>query len=157
MASVTQALVLEHTVFRTVFDQVERLLPMTESVPEVQRLSGLVEGLLRQHGETEKDLAYSALDHVLEENGRLNRLHQDHREIDEHFKRIRRADELIQARQLLTQALAATREHFRREETIVFPFLDRMLQPETSEALGGLWPATNPASHTALPSNPVTS
>ena len=146
MSTITQALVLEHAVFRAVFDQVERVLPTAIAAQEVRLLSTLVEGLLRQHGQTEEDLAYSALDHVLQEDGRLNRLHQDHHEIDEHFKRVHRATGLAEAQRLLTKALAASREHFRREEQIVFPFLERVLRPETLGALGENWKRNLPAS-----------
>ncbi len=139
MAAITQTLVLEHAVFTAVFDQIERIFPEQESAREVKLLATVVEGLLSEHAETEKHLAYSALDHVLQEDGRLNRLHQDHHEIDEHFKRVHRATTLAEAQSLLKKALAATREHFRREEEIVFPFLERVLHPETLEALGDAW------------------
>lgn len=139
MSTITRALVMEHAVFCTVFDQIESVFPKLSSANEVKLLATVVEGLLSGHGETEKNLAYSALDHVLKEEERLNRLHQDHHEIDEHFKRVHRANDLAEAQRLLRKALAATREHFHREEQIVFPFLERVLQPETLVALGETW------------------
>lgn len=142
MPTITQALVLEHAVFRTVFDQLERVLPAARSAHEVGLLATVAEGLLRRHGETEEDLAYSALDHVLNEDGRLDRLHQDHREIDDHFKHVHRATNLAEAQRLLRKALTASREHFRREEQTVFPFLERVLQPETLGTLGESWTRT---------------
>ena len=145
MPMITQTLVLEHRIFRTVFDQVERAFPHVGSAQEVKLLARVVEGLLHEHGETEKNLAYSALDHVLNEDGRLNRLHQDHHEIDEHFKRVHQAKDLAEAQRLLKQGLAATREHFRREEQIVFPFLEQVLQPETLGTLGETCMQTQPA------------
>ena len=139
MPTITQALVMEHAVFCTVFDQVERVFPKLGSTQEVKLLATLAEGLLSGHAETEKNLAYSVVDHVLKEDGRLNRLHQDHHEIDEHFKRVHRASDLAEAKRLLKKALTATREHFRREEDIVFPFLERVLEPETLETMGDAW------------------
>jgi hemerythrin-like domain-containing protein len=136
MSTITQALVMEHAVFRTVFKQIERAITKAGSAQEVKLLAAVVEGLLRDHAETEKSLAYSVLDHVLKEDGRLSRLHQDHHEIDGHFKRVHRATALAEARRLLKKALAATREHFRREEDIIFPFLERVLRPETLATLG---------------------
>jgi hemerythrin-like domain-containing protein len=139
MSTITQALVMEHAVFCAVFDQVEGVLPRLSSAQEAKILATVAEGLLSNHAETEKNLAYSVLDHVLKEDDRLNRLHQDHHEIDEHFKRVHRAKDLAEAQRLLKAALAATREHFRREEEIIFPFLERVLQPETLETLGATW------------------
>ncbi len=151
MPTITQALLMEHQVFRTVFDQIERALAQAGSVREVKFLAKVAERLLSGHAKKEENLAYSALDHVLAEKGRLNRLHQDHHEIDEHFKLIQRTSGLAEAKELLQLALAATREHFRREEDIVFPFLERVLRPETLESLGktGASTPTTPAPEAA--------
>jgi len=139
MSTITKALVMEHAVFCAAFDQFERVLPKVASTREVKFLATVAEGMLSNHAETEKNLAYSALDHVLREDGHLNRLHQDHLEIDEHFKQVHRAKDLGEAQRMLKKALKATREHFRREEDIVFPFLERVLRPETLETLGTVW------------------
>ena len=139
MDTITKALVMEHAVFREVFDQIERILTGSPSAPEVKVLASVVEGLLRGHGETETNLAYSALDHALADKEVLNRLHQDHHEIDDHFKRIHRTTDAAEAQRLLKKALAATREHFRREEKNVFPLLEQTLQPDTLGTLGREW------------------
>lgn len=130
---------MEHAVFCKVFEQIERVLSDTRSTPEVQLLASVVEGLLASHSETETDLAYAALDHVLADHGTLKQLHQDHHEIDDRFKRIQQATDPAAALRLLKKALAATREHFRREEKIVFPLLEKTLQPDTLQVLGGQW------------------
>ena len=142
MQSITQVLVMEHAVFGKVFEQIEKILAGSPPAPEVKVLAAVVEGLLSGHGETETNLAYSALDHALADNGtlnQLNQLHQDHHEIDDHFKRIHHATEAEEAQRLLKKALAATREHFRREEKTVFPLLEKTLQPVTLGALGQEW------------------
>jgi hemerythrin-like domain-containing protein len=139
METITKALIMEHAIFRAVFDQIERVLGGTKSAPEVQLLASVVEGLLRDHAETETNLAYSALDHALADRGALNRLYQDHHEIDDQFKRIHRTTDPAEAQTLLKKALAATREHFRREEKHVFPMLEKTLQPDTLGILGRKW------------------
>jgi len=139
MARITDALVMEHVVFRALLDEIERLLPSLDSIAEVGRLSTLVESVLRQHGETETDLAYAALDHVLAEKGELARLYQDHREIDHNFKQVHSVSSLAEAKRLLKKALVATREHFRHEEQVVFPLLERALPGETLIDLGETW------------------
>ena len=136
MESITKTLIMEHAVFSDVFDQIEQVLKTSPSAPEVKVLASVVEGLLRGHGETETNLAYSALDHALADRQALNRLYEDHQEIDDHFKRIHRAVDAAEAQRLLKKALAAARDHFRREEENVFPLLEQTLQPETLLALG---------------------
>jgi hemerythrin-like domain-containing protein len=139
MESITRVLIMEHAVFCEVFDQIERVLAGSMAAPEVKLLASVVEGLLRGHGETETNLAYAALDHALADRGALNRLYQDHHEIDDHFKGIHRTTDPAEAQLLLKKALAATREHFRREEKHVFPILEKTLQPGTLWTLGRKW------------------
>ena len=130
---------MEHVVFRAVFDEIERVLPGLNSTQEVTVLSTVVEGVLGRHAETETDLAYAALDHVLAEKGELDHLYQDHQEIDHNFKRVHGARSLAEAQRLLKKALAASREHFQREERVVFPLLERVLPGETLIDLGETW------------------
>jgi hemerythrin-like domain-containing protein len=139
MATIIETLVMEHVVFRAVFDEIERVLPGLNSTQEVRVLSTVVEGVLGRHAETETDLAYAALDHVLAEKGELDHLYQDHKEIDHNFKRVRGASSLAEAQRLLKKALAASREHFRHEERVVFPLLKRALPGETLIELGETW------------------
>lgn len=141
MESITKVLIMEHAVFSDVFDQIERVLTTSPSAPEVKVLASVVEGLLRGHGDTETNLAYSALDHALADREALNRLYEDHHEIDDHFKRIHHAADAAEAQRLLKKALAATRAHFRREEETVFPMLEQTLQPDTLLTLGREWAA----------------
>ncbi|MGD0349512.1 MAG: hemerythrin domain-containing protein [Verrucomicrobiota bacterium] len=145
MATIIETLVMEHVVFRAVFDEIERVLPGLNSTQEVKVLSTVVERVLGQHAETETDLAYAALDHVLAQKGELNHLYQDHKEIDHNFKRVRGASSLAEAQRLLKKALAASREHFRHEERVVFPLLERALPSETLIELGETWAQEYPA------------
>ena len=139
MVTIIETLVMEHVVFRALLDEIERLLPSLGSIAEVRLLSTVVERVLRQHGETETDLAYAALDHVLAEKGELDHLYQDHREIDHNFKQVHSASSLAEAQCLLKKALAASREHFQHEEQVVFPLLERALPGETLIDLGETW------------------
>jgi len=139
METITRTLAMEHAVFRDVFAQMEKILAGAPSLPEVKVLATVAEGLLRDHGEAETNLAYAALDHALADRKALHRLYQDHREIDERFRLIHRATDPAEAQRLLKKTLASTRDHFRREEKNVFPLLEQTLQPETLVTLGRNW------------------
>lgn len=136
---ITEALVVEHTIFLGVFDQIERALPHLTTLTEARTLAGIIEGLLESHAETETNLAYLALDHVLEDRGQLDRLHADHQEIDDTLKAVHDAKDCPQARHLLNSAIRASREHFRHEEHSVFPLLEKALQPATLAELAKAW------------------
>jgi glycine/D-amino acid oxidase-like deaminating enzyme len=141
---ITDVLTAEHTIFLGVFDQIERVLPRLATPFEVGTMASIVEKLLEGHGARESDLAYAALDHALAEKGHLERMHQDHREIDGRLKQVHMANTCAEARRLLNAAIAASREHFRMEERIVFPMLEEVLRPETLEELGRTWTARSP-------------
>jgi hemerythrin-like domain-containing protein len=136
---ITEALVAEHTTFLTVFDQIERVLPSLATQTEVSTMASMVEGLLESHAKTETNMAYLALDHVLEQNGELKRMHQDHREIDDRLRMVHTAKTCAVARKLLKSALLASREHFQLEERSVFPFIEKVLQQDTLAELGQSW------------------
>jgi hemerythrin-like domain-containing protein len=145
MTTIIEVLALEHAVFCQVFDQIEKALAGSRSAREVKSLATVVEGLLNSLAENETNLVYSVLDHMFTERGVSDHQHHDHHEIDRRFARIHRASNAAKALRLLKKALAATREHFRREEQSVFPTLEKTLQPETLWKLGNQWKKLNSA------------
>ncbi len=136
---ITEALAAEHTIFLSVFEQIEKALPSLSTPVEVQRMAAILEGLLRGHAARETDLAYAALDHVLAEQGQLERMCQEHHEIDARLKSVQVAGNCAEARRLLKASILASREHFQLEEQNLFPLLEKVLQPETLDALGRGW------------------
>ena len=141
---ITEFLTAEHTIFLGVMDQIERVLPSLATPAEVRTMASIVEGMLEGHAARESNLAYLALDHVLAEKGNLERMHQDHHEIDNRLKKVHVANTCAEARRLLQAALRASREHFHLEEKLVFPMMERLLQPETLAALGRSWITRSP-------------
>lgn len=136
---ITEALVAEHNTFLIVFDQIERVLPSLSKPAEVRTIARIVEGLLKAHSKTETNLAYLALDHVLEQSGELKRMHQDHQEMDDQLRKVHKARTCVEARRLLKAALRDSRDHFRLEESNVFPLIEKVLQKETQRDLGQKW------------------
>jgi hypothetical protein len=136
MITITEALVAEHRVISDLFDHIENVLPTLTVLGEVKLLTGLVERLLQTHSEAERNLAYVALDHLLKDRGPVDRLHQDHQEIDASLERVRTTQNVGEARRLFRTAIAACREHFQREEQGVFRLLESSLGTETLAALG---------------------
>jgi hemerythrin-like domain-containing protein len=141
---ITELLTAEHTIYLGVFDQIERVLPSLTTPSEVRTMASIVEGMLEGHAARESNLAYSALDHVLAEKGHLERMHQDHHEIDGRLKQVQTANTCAEGRRLLKTALGVSREHFRLEEQVVFPMLEKLLQPQTLLELGRTWITRSP-------------
>ena len=133
---ITDALVAEHRAFSGVFAHGDRLLEELQSAPEIHALARLFVTLLHDHGDTEQNLAFTALDHVLADRGPIDRLYQEHHEVDLRFREVLEATELAQARDLLKSALRATRDHFAWEEQAVFPVLEQVLSGDALRRLG---------------------
>lgn len=136
---ITDILMVEHTVFRAMFDEIERALRKSATIAEVRVFARTLTVLLRQHGESEQNLAYTALDHMLKEKGQLNRLFTEHREMDSRFEQAQAAADFAEASRLLRASMAMSREHFRYEEQTLFPLINTVLQDESLEKLGAAW------------------
>ena len=136
---ITEILVAEHRIFLSVFDQIERALSGVTTLTEARILARLVEGMLESHAGTETELAYLALDHVLQDKDQLDRLHEEHHEIDTSLHLVHLAGDVARARLMLQTALGASRRHFAFEEQSVFPLIESALQSETLAGLAATW------------------
>ncbi len=141
VASIIDVLVIEHQVFLTLFDEIERTLARLKNVGEVRMLCRLIAGLLHNHGEEEANLIYIALDHVLLERHQLTRLNHDHHELDVVLKKVEELEDLGEARRQFKITLAMARAHFNDEEQNVFPVIERVLHRATLVELGNVWKA----------------
>jgi hypothetical protein len=139
MITITDAVIAEHAVFVTVFDQIERMLPHLDQLAETKVLTKLLVGLLENHRLMEENMAFAALDHALAFKGQLDRLYEDHLELDTRFKEAQKASTIAQASALLREAISATREHFQREEQVELPLLAKLIQEESLLELGAGW------------------
>src|SRR5512133_1244732 len=136
---ITEALFAEHLVFHNLFDHIEFTTPRLKTLAEVKALAQVMETMLRSHSKTEDDLFIGPLEHCFEQIGQRESFHLEHEEIDENLKRVQAAARLKQAQELLLAAVGYSRRHFDREERIVFPMAERVLNPNTLEELGKAW------------------
>ena len=139
VTDIIDALVIEHQVFLTLFDEIEQTLPKLKTVGEIRLACRLVAGLLHNHGEEETNLIYIALDHVLLERHQLTRLNHDHHELDDVLTRVEALADFGEARRQLKAALSMARAHFHDEEHNVFPVIERVLHQDTLVELGNAW------------------
>lgn len=136
---ITEALLAEHLVFHNMFDHIEATVPKLKTLAEVKTLAALMESLLKAHSDTEDDLFIGPLEHCFEQIGQRDAFLEEHQEIDDNLKSLRQAKQLKGARQLLLAAVAYSRRHFDKEERIVFPMAERVLNGKTLKALGQTW------------------
>jgi hemerythrin-like domain-containing protein len=136
---ITDALLAEHVVFHNLFDQLELLVPRLRSLAEVRALADLLEALLQAHSKVEDELILEPLAHCMEQLGQQDTFHQEHVEIDASLKLCLKSRDLRKARRLLQDTVAASRNHFDKEERVVFPLAEKMLKSKTLTELGEQW------------------
>jgi len=136
---ITEALFAEHLVFHNMFDHIEAAAPRLKTLAEVKSLAALMESLLKAHSDTEDELFIGPLEHCFEQLGQRDAFLEEHQEIDSSLRTLQQAKQLKQARQLLLAAVAYSRRHFDKEERIVFPLAERVLNNKTLTSLGHTW------------------
>lgn len=136
---ITEALFAEHLVFHNLFDHIEKVAPRLKTLAEIKSLAALAETMLRAHSKTEDDLFIGPLEHCFEQIGQREIFHQEHDEIDADLALVQKAKQTRTARRLLLATVVLARNHFDKEERIVFPMAERILKSKTLNELGQTW------------------
>lgn len=136
---ITEILIAEHVVLHNLFDHLEQITPRLKSLAEIKSLSGAMEVLMRAHAKTEDDLLVEPLEHCLAQIGQSETFHEEHDEIEAEMAQVQKARGAKQARELLLQAVLRSREHFDKEERIVFPLAEQVMKARTLSSLGDEW------------------
>src|SRR5690242_21523320 len=136
---ITDVLRAEHAVFHNLFDHIETVLPRTRTLAEVKSLTTVAETLLAPHSKTEDDLFIEPLEHCFDQIGQNDTFHAEHKLIDAELAKVHTARDVRKAKKLLLGAVARCRDHFDKEERIVFPMAERILKAKTLSELGTQW------------------
>ncbi len=136
---ITEILMAEHAVFHNLFDHIEAAAPRLKTPGEVKLLATLVDKVMAPHSKTEDDLFIEPLEHCFEQIGQNETFHAEHRQIEEALAKVQKARTLKDAKKVLLGVIAAARDHFDKEERIVFPMAERVLKAKTLSDLGREW------------------
>jgi hemerythrin-like domain-containing protein len=136
---ITDVLRAEHAVFHNLFEHIETAVPRLKNLAEVKALAAVVETLHGPHSKIEDDLFIEPLEHCFDQIGQSETFHAEHRQIEAALARAHHAKTLKEAKRILLGAIAACRQHFDKEERIVFPMAERILKAKTLSELGEAW------------------
>lgn len=138
---ITDALLAEHVVFHNLFDYVERVTPKLRTLGEVRALAGLIGAMQESHGQIEDELVMEPLGHCLDNLGQNEAIHAEHQHIETVLAQVSSCRELRKAKKLLHNAVVVSRQHFDREERVIFPLAEKWLKAKTLQTLGTEWVA----------------
>jgi regulator of cell morphogenesis and NO signaling len=159
--TITDALRGEHGVFYAQFDHIEGGLA-TVDLAGLKTQGALLASALAPHAHLENDILFPALERELGGDGgpltvfraehaeiedaleklqTLRELSRHHDDIEGTLQRLPRVEDVAVARRLVGQTLAIARDHFSKEEHMLFPMAEQMLSEDALERLGEQWAA----------------
>ena len=136
---ITDALLAEHLVFHSMFDHIEATAPTLKTLAELKAIAAMLEAMLKVHADTEDALFLGPLEHCFEQIGQRDSFLEEHQEMDASLQLVQKATRAKEAQELLVAAITHSRRHFDREERIVFPLAERVLNERTLTELGDTW------------------
>lgn len=137
--TILDALRGEHGVFYAQFDQLDEMLPAARTADEVRALAALLASGLVSHARLEDALLFDRLAPAGADRGLLEALAAEHARIAEALEQAQLAPDTAIARDQLLEAIALARDHFAREERMIFPVAGELLDDAAREALGVRW------------------
>ena len=136
---ITEILMAEHVVFHNLFDHVEVTVPKLKTLAEVKSLGQIITKLTAPHSHTEDELFIEPLEHCFDQLGQKDTFHHEHELIGAALDKVQKTKDLKTAKKLLLGAVTASRNHFDKEERLVFPLAERILKARTLTDLGAQW------------------
>lgn len=135
---ITDALLGEHAVIYPLLDELGRC--DFETAGEARAQARVVAAALGSHARLEDELLFDPLEqHLGTGAGPLAMMRAEHDEIEALLARLVELEELAEARTAATQVTALAREHFAKEEQVLFPMADQTLDEAELGELGAEW------------------
>lgn len=140
MMLITDALLGEHAVFYLLFQDIEQALPAIDSVAALQHRVAPLAFSLEAHARLEDELLFTALEPVLgTQGGPLAVMRIEHDQIVNLLERTLAATELDRGRVFAAQTIEVSRDHFHKEELVLFNLARQFLGEQALLALGAQW------------------
>jgi len=136
---ITEAALGEHGVFYAQFAHLEQVVPVAPTLARVQGLTALLGAALATHAAMEDELLFAALDPYLGGSGPLAVMRIEHDQIESALAQVQAARELVEAQQAVLNAIQVARDHFAKEEQILFYIAQQVLGDEALARLGRQW------------------
>ena len=137
---ITDAFRGEHGVFYAQFDLIDRFVPDAGSAAEVRAVAEMLGAALIPHAKLEDELLFNPLEEYAGPDADpISIMRFEHDDIETSLIRAQTSRDLGEAQQLLLRAVERAREHFAKEELVLFPLAEREIDRQRLEELGELW------------------
>ncbi|MFQ5807653.1 MAG: hemerythrin domain-containing protein [Phycisphaerae bacterium] len=135
----TDALLGEHGVLYALFDRIEAVATTAESVAQIQEAAAVLSAVVLSHANLEEELLFPALETHLGTTGPLAVMRTEHDEIEHALRQLEEAQNLDDGVKCVARALSLVRDHFQKEEEVLFSMARQTLDDDTQIRLGKAW------------------
>jgi len=135
---ITDVLRGEHGPLYALLGHLESSAPQWE-LADLLLAGRIVEAALLSHAELEDELLFAPVEARMGTGGPAQAMREEHQEIDGRFAALRGAADERAARAIALDLVRLTREHFLKEEEVLFPLAESILPGEELERSGGEW------------------
>jgi len=137
---ITDALYGEHGPLYALLAHCESSAPSWEHA-DLMLAGRAVEAALLSHAEVEDDLLFRAVETRMPPGGPAEVMRAEHEEIDATLAALRASTDEVAARNAILRVVHLARDHFSKEEQVLFPIAEEILGATELERLGSEWAA----------------
>lgn len=136
--NIIDALLIEHGTFYLQFEHLEQTGPATEHLGQLKAKVSMLAAVLPTHARLEDELLFTALEpHLGTMGGPLVVMRMEHDQLEGLLGQLPQLEDLNQAKDMLAEAITVARQHFGKEEQILFAIAKQSLDADTLTRLGG--------------------
>lgn len=137
MIAITDALLGEHGV---IYPQLAHLEQAGfGSAGEARAAAALLAAGLATHAQTEDELLFAPLEERIGPGGPLAVMRIEHEQVEGTLAQLQEVEDAGEAKALAARLAAIAREHFAKEEQVLFPIAEQALGQEELTRLGAEW------------------
>jgi len=136
---ITDAFLAEHAMLYAQFDYLQQATPAAANLAVVHSQAATMTATLASHAHLEDELLFTALDAQMGPMGPVAVMRMEHDQIEALLEQVLVAQELAAAQRLMQQTLQLARIHFAKEEQVLFPMAQQVLDERTLTQLAGQW------------------
>lgn len=136
---ITDAFLAEHAMLYAQFDYLQQATPAAANLAVVHSQAATMTATLASHAHLEDELLFATLDAQMGPMGPVAVMRMEHDQIEALLEQVLAAQELAAAQRLMQQTLQLARIHFAKEEQVLFPMAQQVLDERTLTQLAGQW------------------
>lgn len=136
---ITDAFLAEHAMLYAQFDYLQQATPAAANLAVVHSQAATMTATLASHAHLEDELLFTALDAQMGPMGPVAVMRMEHDQIEALLEQVLAAQDLAAAQRLMQQTLQLARIHFAKEEQVLFPMAQQVLDERTLTQLAGQW------------------